>query len=209
MNSSELGAIVGVGEFDPKADVNLSSRMEMARSINDLFQRCQVSPAETAKPELWAWLTVTLFDRLKTLKGKSSGAFAIWYPESRWTRFYRHVLYGPWRVYRLHSNEPELVQPLLHGKVTSHGEFFEQIAAYQELAQSPGVLGAARALYWNEEKGELRRGHAAKGEHSDATGSVRRFSAIVQQLALTWDISDISADELLELLPTEFDRWKS
>lgn len=206
--SESLGSDAGLSGFDP-GEVSLESRLEFAVSIDKFLRKCRIEKGDLVAPELWAWLTVALFGRLKLLKGNKSGELAVWYPQSAWRRFYRHVLYGPWRVYRLHTREPGLVEPLLHGKVTTHGEFYEQIAAYQDLVQSPGVLGAARALYWDEASGTLKSGHAIKGAGGKATGSVRRFSAVVQQFALTWDIIDISAEELLGLLPEEFDKWKS
>lgn len=207
LSSSSLGSDVGKGEFDP-GQVKLDSRLEFAISIDRILRDCAVEQSDSIAPEFWAWLTLALFDRLKLCKGNKPGELAIWYPQSAWRRFYRHVLYGPWRVYKLHAQRTDLVEPLLQGKVTTHGEYYEQIASYQDLVQSPGVLGAARVLYWDEAAKTLKRGHAVKGEDGAATGSVRRFSQVVQQFALTWDISDVSSDELLGLLPEEFDKWK-
>ncbi len=205
--SGSLGTDSGKAGFDPEC-LALDSRLDFAVSIDKMLRGCSVDKADSSMPEFWAWLTLAMFDRLKLCKGKKPGELAIWYPQSAWRRFYRHVLYGPWRVYKLHANRPELVQPLLQGKVTTHGEFYEQIASYQDLVQSAGVLGAARSLYWDDAAGALKPGHAIKGEDGEATGSVRRFSAVVQQFAMTWDIIDISSKELLELLPEEFDKWK-
>jgi len=205
LTSEAFGGRVGDGEFDLEADIDLTSRMTLARSLNDAFKQCNLTRDRsiTGAPEFWAWLTILLFNKLKEEKGKKRGAFAIWYPERKWTRFYRHVLYGPWRVYQLHVRNVKVVEPLLYGKVTTHGDYFEQLVAYQDIVQSAGVLGAASALYWDEEAKSLKRGHATQ-----TPGSIRRFSAVVQQFALTWDIMAISSDELLDLLPEEFDKWR-
>jgi len=37
---------------------------------------------------------------------------------------------------------------------------------------------------------------------------LRRFVAVAGQLDLTWDLFSMSGPEILELLPSEFDRWK-
>lgn len=206
--SDALSLQVTDQDQNPLSEVSFDSRLGMARSMDLMLTNSNIGADLLNQPEFWAWLTAAFFERLKILKGNKPGAMALWLPERNWTRFYRHVLYGPWRVYRFHKSDTDLVEPLLAGKVTSHGEFFEQLAAYQDLVQSPGVLGAARALYWDDQSKTLRKGHARKGEPGEATGSIRRFSEVCQQLALTRDLMAISSAGLLELLPEEFDRWK-
>ena len=205
--SASLGLDITNLDFDPN-EITLESRLEFAQSIDRVLKRSSLDKTDEAAPELWAWLTLVLFDRLKVYKGKRPGEHAIWYPDKAWGRFYRHVLYGPWRIYRLHSARLDLLQPLLHGVITTHGEFYEQIASSEQLVQSQGVLGAARELYWDEQSNRLKPGHAIRGEIGEATGSVRRFSQIVHQLSLTWDMNGISSQELLNLLPDEFTKWK-
>ncbi|MFQ5653524.1 MAG: hypothetical protein ACE5GW_02190 [Planctomycetota bacterium] len=57
-----------------------------------------------------------------------------------------------------------------------------------------------------------RRGLAVRHAHIDAggkgRGSARRLADLANQLDLTWDLHTMKAEELLEILPAEFDRFK-
>ncbi|GAB4476624.1 MAG: hypothetical protein OHK0044_22590 [Burkholderiaceae bacterium] len=43
----------------------------------------------------------------------------------------------------------------------------------------------------------------------DRPGSVRRFVRVLQQLDLTYDIHGMSGKAIVDLLPPEFDVWKT
>jgi hypothetical protein len=75
----------------------------------------------------------------------------------------------------------------------------DQLAARQFVISSPTLIETARRLYTDPRTGRLRRGAGAKGK-----GSPRRLALIANQLALTYDIQHMSADQLIKLLPREF-----
>ncbi len=70
------------------------------------------------------------------------------------------------------------------------------------LASCPSVVGAATRLYYNRELGRNRSGLGGK-----TAGSPRRFLDILSQLELNWDLHSLTIDELLGLLPSEFDHF--
>jgi len=39
-------------------------------------------------------------------------------------------------------------------------------------------------------------------------GTLYRFIDVVQQLGLTYDLYSMTGDQILQLLPSEFDRWR-
>ncbi len=94
---------------------------------------------------------------------------------------------------------------LLSGEPYLHGELFEQLASSNEIIVNPGLLSAVRHLYWDEKK----RGHksGSKGRSSKG-GQVRRKPAVFDQFKLTWDFDSMTVDEIMQLLPAEFDRFK-
>ena len=92
---------------------------------------------------------------------------------------------------------------LLCNPLDTHGEVVEQLAAHQNLVQSPTVMRVATELYYDHSTGELKRGAGGK-----AGGSPRRFKRILYQLALAWDLDTLGHRELIELLPDEFDRFR-
>ena len=91
---------------------------------------------------------------------------------------------------------------MLHGPVYELGEFVEQFSAYQEIITSPVLMNAISKLYMTP-AGQHRRG--AKGQGS---GSARRLVDVLLQFDLTWDLHRMSIDEILGMLPNEFDRFR-
>jgi hypothetical protein len=63
----------------------------------------------------------------------------------------------------------------------------------------PTLIAVARRLYTDPRTGRQRRGAGAKGK-----GSPRRLALIANQLALTYDIHNMSVDQFLGILPGEF-----
>ena len=59
-------------------------------------------------------------------------------------------------------------------------------------------------LYFDAKVGKLRRGLS----NSEKAGSLARFFPVMRQLELTYDLLGLSAAEVVELLPPEFDCWR-
>jgi hypothetical protein len=79
-----------------------------------------------------------------------------------------------------------------------------ELAKRQELITNPAVVSAATRLYYDPSKGRLKRS-GARG----APGTVRRFAEILTQLDVVWDLYSMSAEELIAMLPPEFDRFRA
>jgi hypothetical protein len=75
----------------------------------------------------------------------------------------------------------------------------DQLAARQFVISSPTLIAAARRLFTDPRTGRQRRGAGAKGK-----GSPRRLALIANQLALTYDIHNMSVDQFMKILPREF-----
>ncbi|MFO7599969.1 MAG: hypothetical protein R6X27_09205 [Candidatus Desulfacyla sp.] len=43
----------------------------------------------------------------------------------------------------------------------------------------------------------------------NAPGTLYRFIDVVQQLDLTYDLYSMTGEQILQLLPNEFDRWRN
>jgi hypothetical protein len=91
---------------------------------------------------------------------------------------------------------------LLCGSVQQQGLLVTLIASRPSLVTCQAVVGAATRLYYDSGKGRNRTGLSGKGP-----GSPRRFADILSQLDLTWDLHSLSTEELLSLLPAEFDEF--
>lgn len=157
---------------------------------------------------LWAWLAFFYFEQLCKI-GRAGeyrpGELARWIPENdNYRKYYRHLLRGPFSIYRIHRDEPARAMALLCGSVKEPGDVVEQLAARQELITNSAVVEAATALYYDEKGKALKRGAASRGP-----GSARRFADLLNQLDLTWDLYGMASQDILRLLPAEFGKFHS
>lgn len=160
---------------------------------------------------LWSWMTVLYFDQVcpKALDGRRKVLETPHYVfKDGGVRFdfrssYRHHLWLAWRVYSQNPTHP--AQALLRLPLSTHPEIVEQVAGRQEFLTIPCLLSAADLLYWDAANRKVRAGVASK--KSPAT--IRRLAMVAGQLDLTYDLHAMTGEELLGLLPAEFDRFRT
>lgn len=155
---------------------------------------------------LWAWLAAAWIDELAPLRGgqRALGESARWIPTQEYRSYYRHLLAGPFRVYRAHRDNPDAAMALLATPVGKPGEVVEQCASRQQIVSNRSLVHAITHLYYDPATNHLKRGSGSKGP-----GSPRRLAFdILAQLDLTWDFYGMSPGEILRLLPAEFNRFK-
>lgn len=165
----------------------------------------------SADAGLWSWLTVLYFDQVcpKMSDGNRKVLKEPHYVfKEGSTRFdfrnsYRHHLWLAWRVYSQNPKQPS--QVLLRTPLSVHPEIAEQIAGRQEFLTAPCLLSAADLLYWDAVGGKVKSGVA--GKKSPAT--IRRLALVAGQLDLTFDLYGMTGEEFVDLLPSEFDRFRS
>ena len=153
---------------------------------------------------LWSWLAAFYFDNICPIDGNgrrkiNETAFYILREPKNYTKYYRHLLAYPSRVY---SELDDASKIFLIGNFSKRGEITEQFGAYQEIALNKGILDAANILYWDNDAANLKRGAAGKGG-----GSARRLVRIIRQYQLTYDLNSMKGNEIVDLLPTEFSKW--
>jgi hypothetical protein len=81
---------------------------------------------------------------------------------------------------------------------------FEEIASRRDLLSNTGVVELVWRLYFNPKRGTVRPGVAA----TDRPGTISRFAQVLQQLSLNYDLPGMTAQEIGDLLPREFDSWR-
>jgi hypothetical protein len=155
---------------------------------------------------LWTWLTVAWIDVLAPITNgtRRLGQINRWLlAPHEWKRYYRHLLAGPCYIYKAHEDDPDRADAALCSSVAKPGEVAEQVANRLDLVRSPGIMGAITALYFDRATGTLKRGAAGK----ERPGTSRRLGPVLKQLDRTWDIQDLASEEVLALLPSEFDQF--
>jgi hypothetical protein len=181
--------------------------MEAAAYLDPILGSCGVADVEH-DCGLWAWLALFYFDALCPVRRnnrREPGQIARWIPEvNNYLRYYRHLLAGPYRIYRAHRDDPQRARALLCGPVSNPGEVVEQFASRQELVTNPTVVECLARLYYDPAAGRLRRGSGGSTE-----GSARRLADVLGQFDVTWDLRALGVERLVCLLPGEFDRFRA
>ena len=154
---------------------------------------------------LWSWLAALFFEQLAPadVDGKRSLRRPYVYALSESRLYYRHLVRGPWYLVRTHGPEARyLLAPIRaddSAPLSRQSYLLDQLAARQFVISSPTLIAAARRLYTDPRTGRQRRGAGAKGK-----GSPRRLALIANQLALTYDVRNMSVDQFMKILPSEF-----
>lgn len=181
-----------------------ASRWGMAQH---LAERLASLPAQEVEENagLWAWLSLLYFDLVcprQPDRTRKPGRDYRHVPDFGFMYRYRHLLYGPFAVYRRHRGYAILV---LSGPPHHESALYQEITSRQDLLASRGVIEALNELYLDRSRGLPKRGAQRV---AGAPGTVRRFVRVMQQLDLTYDIYGMSGEAIVQLLPAEFDGWR-
>jgi hypothetical protein len=204
-------AILHVDDFsspvDPSIDIRMTefkSKFEaasyLARALEPLH-----GPALHADAGLWSWLALFYFEQLSPKDGEGRRRPREDYHYIPWMgdgwQSDRHLLAGPFKIFMTHGDRARL---LLYPPVHQHGQFVYDLGFRRELITNRGLIEAIDILYWDAKRGRPKRGAttASRG------GNLRRLIAVLQQLDFNYDLYGMTAAEILELLPNEFDGWK-
>ena len=187
-------------EVEPR---QFAARFAAGEYLHRLFGNVSVSGLDSDLG-IWTWLAAYYFTSLCP-RGTLPGAKYRWVPSDGYRDHHRHLLRGPYQIYRAHQDNPRRAMVLLATPVHRPGDLVEQLASRQDVVTSNAAMEAATLLY-------IGKGDQPKpGSGTQGAGGPRRFGIVVRQLDLTWDLSspNMTGDKLLELLPAEFDSFKS
>lgn len=186
---------------------SFSTREEAASYLDSVLAR--VIGLDVERDEgLWGWLSLLYFDQVCPVDGNGRRKVrerARYIPAvANFQKYYRHLLAGPYRIFRTYRLNPEHALVLLCGPLQKPGEIVEQIVARQEIITNPHAVEAATKIYFDPKSRSFRRGAAGKGG-----GSARRLADVLAQFDVTWDLYWMTATDILAKLPREFDRFKN
>lgn len=164
----------------------------------------QAGPLPFFRPGLWTWLSAFFFESICPVReGRRKVLEDAKYilDTEDWKKYHRHLIAAPVRLY---SHLGDLAKIYLAGEPYRHGDLLEQLSSRQEIAVSKGVIEAATKLYWDEDKQKIKRGVISHR----GPGVLRRFvQDIIPQFQLTYDLNSMNGDEIISLLPPEFEKW--
>jgi hypothetical protein len=154
---------------------------------------------------LWDWLSLCLIDQICPPDGTGRrklskiAHYILEIDDHR--RRYRHLVRTAWALVQVHGTVAEY---LLAGPLHVHSEIVEQLSAYHDVITCKPLIAAMGHLVWDKDNARLKRGFRGHGP-----GSARRVQFIAKQFRLTYDLDSMRPEQILNLLPREFDRFRT
>jgi hypothetical protein len=178
-----------------------ASRLEFARKMDEIAQNDPRVASLIHNSNLWSWIAAASMETLV------AAGFEV-KNKKRWLHTpgsiteYRHMFSSAFLSYHSHKSNPAAAMAVLCQPLGVFGEILEQVLATRALA---GSIGAelATELYFDKTSQDLKSGSGGKGP-----GSPRRLVAFLNQIRLTVDIKSMTLQELVDLLPGEFARFR-
>jgi len=203
-----LGGVETAGDLEVQVEVEpkvFANRFVMATYLDSLLSDRGLKDLKR-DVGLWSWLALFFFDQLCPANPEGHrkvGERARYIPAvDDYRKYYRHLLAGPYSVFRAHRDEPTRVLPVLTGPPSKPGEIAEQLASRQEIVTNKSIMALAATLYIDAKTQRPKRGAGGSGP-----GSARRFADILNQFDLTWDLYSMQTPAMMQMMPAEFERF--
>jgi hypothetical protein len=184
------------------------TRLQLAQYLAEVLDGAENDGLEN-DVGLWSWLSLFYFDQVCPAEEnglRKPGRDYRHILEPGYPNGHRHLLAGAWLVYSVYGLGDELSRLLLWTPLHLESKFHNQLAARQTLITNKSILDAADKMYFFESENRPKRGALIE---KNSPGTLLRFIDVIQQLDLTYDLYSMSGEEILALLPPEFDRWKT
>jgi len=205
LNNPDTSELVnGGGEIENR---EFAIRMELAQYLDKALEGIESDSIET-DVSLWSWLSLLYFDQVCPAQKdgvRKPGRDYRHILEPGYPNGHRHLLCGPYMVYSVYGLGENLSKLLLCTSIPVENKFHHELAGRQSLITNRGSLEAVHSLYYEKANGKPKRGAQVK---KPAPGTFYRFIGIIQQLDLNYDLYSMTGEEVLELLPAEFNKWK-
>ena len=196
-------------EFSPKVEVDekvsFASKLALAKYLDQCFRTVGISREDVlGNKGLWTWLAYLWFDQLTNncrniLKREE---YYICTEPSNYRRYYLHLVASPYIIYSLHG--VPISMPFLYNEVWKSNDFAERVAPNQFIISHKNLVEVIYKLYYDESKNRPKKGATGR----NIGGGVRRFIKVIQQFEFTYDIYSMPSEQIIDLLPHEFDPWK-
>lgn len=160
--------------------------------------------------ELWSSLALHWFDDLCMRKkdgSRNAGAKYRFILTSDYNTYYRHLVRTPWRLVSDYGSSARLMLISPDPKrdaLSNLGDLLEHILSRQHIARNPTIVEMANKLYFDKKTNRPRKNITGEGG-----GGPRRFGVVMRQFELTYDPEETGRDAFINILPSEFDRWKT
>jgi hypothetical protein len=189
------------------ANRKFATRLEMAQYLDEALADIETDGIET-DVYLWSWLSLFFFDQVCPADKKGNRKPGRDYRhilEPGYRYGHNHLIAGAYLVYSVYGLKDELSGLLLYTPPFIESGFHHQLAARQSIITNRGLMEAANLLYFSKRDIKPKSGAISKNK----AGTVYRFIDVIQQLDLNYDLYSMTGEEVLQLLPAEFNNWKN
>ena len=184
---------------------DFTSRRDFAEYIDGRFRAAGIL-VDADEPGMWEWLSLFYFDAVCPPNNQGlrkpgvEGRHLLRDPDLR--RRHRHLLRSPYLLWRKYDGGPDGELDLLLGyALPVHGIAATHVGERLRLMASRGALVAASLLYFD------RRARRPKRGYSHDQYGLRAYCKFINNLPDCFDLSELSAESVLALLPKEFRTW--
>jgi hypothetical protein len=192
-----------------------TNRFEAAKYFNEFLAPYESVIQDIERNRgLWTWLGFCWLDLLAPPQPDGSRKIGEW---RKWIlstdrRHYRHLLATPYRIYRTHANDLSCVLVVLCGPVDTPGNITEQIASRQDIVKSRNIMQALTEMYYvpalTSAEEDLKASRVGQLRDGASTSAVR-MGKVLGQFYLTWDMFAMEPEQIVTMLPLEFDKFKA
>jgi len=183
-----------------------ATRLELAQYLDDALAEIENDSIET-DVYLWSWLSLFYFNQVCPPQKdgtRKPGRDYRHILEPGYPYGHNHLLAGAYLVYTVYSLNDDLSKLLLYTTPYIESGFHHQLAQRQSIITNKGLMEAAHLLYINNQEIKPKFGAIARNK----AGTLYRFIDVIQQLDLNYDLYSMTGEEVLQLLPAEFNKWK-
>lgn len=165
---------------------------------------------------LWSWLGMFYFEQVvgRYADGRMRIAAAdvayVIDPQSDRRgdiQSHRNRLLAAWDIYTRHGDTR--AQGLLSHPLSGMEQLADRLLGAVEAYRAPGIMDLANRLYTDPATGTQKSGIAGGGQNQRPPGGIVRLLDVLNQLYMTYDVYGMTAEQLLPLLPPEFERWQA
>ena len=156
---------------------------------------------------LWTWLSLFYFEQIcPTVAGKRkvrNDYTYVFVPKSMrdtYRHTYRHILFTCWNVLRV---SPTYNQLFLHSRIDQLDKYNSEVFKRLYLTRIPCVFEVLERLYWDQATAQPKKGIVSPTKVV-AGNLMHRLPIRIRQLEKTYDLQSLTADQLIELLGSEF-----
>ena len=183
-----------------------ATRLELAQYLDEALGEIESGSIET-DVYLWSWLSLFYFDQVcpdgeNGIRKPGRDYRHVLEPGYRYG--HNHLIAGAYLVYTVYGLNDDLSKLLLYTSLSIESTFHHQLAQRQSIITNKGLMEAAHLLYLRNQELKPKSGALARRK----PGTVYRFVDVIQQLDLNYDLYSMTGEEVLQLLPAEFNKWK-